>query len=231
MTINADLHTHTIFSHGKGTPEEVVQAAISKGLKKVAITDHAPSHIFYGIRNVQKYLDTISRLKDRYAGTIEVLAGMELNIISLDGRLGVDEKILDQLDILLFAFHKAVLYRDFKSAAHFYILRKNKADVNTQAYIRTLKANNIHILAHPGYSIPLDHGALAAECAQRGTMVEINASHHEMSLESLKIYMDAGVSFAVSSDAHRAQDVGQFKTAIAFATKAGIEKSRIINAE
>lgn len=231
MTINADLHTHTVFSHGKGTPEQVVRAAVEKGLKKVAITDHAPSHIFYGIRNVQKYLDTIRRLQDRYAGTIEVLAGMELNIVSLDGRLGPVEKILHKLDIVLFAFHKAVLYRDLKSAGHFYLSRKRGADLNTQGYIRALEANTINILAHPGYSIPLDHKALAAVCARKGTAVEINASHHELSLENLKIYRDAGVRFVISSDAHKLKNVGEFGNAVELAEKAGIDKTRIINAE
>lgn len=231
MTINADLHTHTVFSHGKGTPEQVVQAALQKGLKKVAITDHAPSHIFFGIRSVQKYLDTINRLKDRYAGEIEVQSGMEFNIVSLDGRLWASETLLNKLDIVLFAFHKAVFYRNLKSMAHFYLARENKPALNTEGYIRALYANNINIVAHPGYSIPLDHGALAKACAKKGTAVEINASHHEMSLDILKTYADAGVSFVISSDAHKIKNVGEFKAAIEIAEKAGIDKSRIVNAE
>ena len=35
-----DLHIHTTASDGKGTPEEVVNAAIDKGLSVIAITDH-----------------------------------------------------------------------------------------------------------------------------------------------------------------------------------------------
>ena len=37
MQILADYHTHTIYSHGKGTIEENVKVAISKGIK----TPHA----------------------------------------------------------------------------------------------------------------------------------------------------------------------------------------------
>ena len=42
-----DYHTHTIFSHGKGTIADNVEAARSKGLKGIAITDHGPgtSHL------------------------------------------------------------------------------------------------------------------------------------------------------------------------------------------
>ena len=38
MIITADYHTHTNYSHGKGTPEENVLAAIEKGLRRIAIS-------------------------------------------------------------------------------------------------------------------------------------------------------------------------------------------------
>lgn len=46
MIITADYHTHTNYSHGKGTPEENVLAAIEKGLRRIAISEHAGAHLF-----------------------------------------------------------------------------------------------------------------------------------------------------------------------------------------
>ena len=46
----SDLHTHTDFSHGKGSPEDIVRAGIRCGLKRIAITEHAGGHVFYGVR-------------------------------------------------------------------------------------------------------------------------------------------------------------------------------------
>ena len=45
-----DWHTHTTYSHGKGSVEDNVLEARRKGLESVAITDHGPGHFGYGFR-------------------------------------------------------------------------------------------------------------------------------------------------------------------------------------
>ena len=35
-----DLHTHTTYSHGKGSVEDNVREAFNKGLEYIAISDH-----------------------------------------------------------------------------------------------------------------------------------------------------------------------------------------------
>ena len=48
-----DHHTHTIYSHGKGTILDNVRAAAAKGIRSIAITDHGPGHLTYGIKMEQ----------------------------------------------------------------------------------------------------------------------------------------------------------------------------------
>ena len=49
-----DHHTHTIYSHGKGTIlDNVRAAAAAKGIRSIAITDHGPGHLTYGIKMEQ----------------------------------------------------------------------------------------------------------------------------------------------------------------------------------
>lgn len=78
----ADYHTHTCFSHGTGTPEENVQAALQRGLCAIAISEHGPAHMFYGVRK-EKLLALrreVDRLAAKYAGRIQVLMGIECNL-------------------------------------------------------------------------------------------------------------------------------------------------------
>ena len=80
-----DLHMHTTFSDGKNTPEEMVQEAIRKGLDTVGISDHCPGDpCGMSLEDTAGYRAEIDRLKQKYAGQIRVLCGLERDFISDD---------------------------------------------------------------------------------------------------------------------------------------------------
>lgn len=89
-----DLHSHTYYSFcGLDTPEAVVEAAIQGGLNMIGITDHAHGvgearyqHFnapLQGVevdyeRTIKRYFDHLSLIKEKYAGEIKVLRGIEV---------------------------------------------------------------------------------------------------------------------------------------------------------
>lgn len=81
-----DLHTHTLFSDGQNTPEEMIQAAIEKGLDTIGISDH--SYTFFDesycmARNrIPEYRQIIAELKEKYSSQIKVLCGIEQDFYS-----------------------------------------------------------------------------------------------------------------------------------------------------
>ena len=80
-----DLHMHTVFSDGKNTPEEMVQEAIRKGLETVGISDHSSGDpCGMKLEDNTAYKAEIARLKEKYAGQIKVLCGLERDFISDD---------------------------------------------------------------------------------------------------------------------------------------------------
>jgi len=90
----ADLHVHTNFSDGKNSPEEVVLAAIEKGLTRLGFSDH--SYTFFDEsyciprRRIAEYADTIAALKEKYADKIEILCGIEQDYYSDEPSEGYD---------------------------------------------------------------------------------------------------------------------------------------------
>ena len=77
----SNLHTHTIFSDGKHTPEENILAAIDKNMISLGFTDHSftPFDRRYCMRkvNIPAYIREIRRLQKKYEGQIEIYLGME----------------------------------------------------------------------------------------------------------------------------------------------------------
>ncbi len=99
-TIYVDLHTHTVFSDGKYTVEELVQLAVDQSLSAVGIADHSFTEFDqrYCMKagRIAEYLAEIRRVKAIYRGQIEVYAGLEYDGYSeLSGREEFDYLIGD----------------------------------------------------------------------------------------------------------------------------------------
>lgn len=80
-----NLHTHSYFSDGKSTPEEVVLEAINQGMKVLGFSDHSPVPFenSFAIKNdeVQNYISTIKSLKEKYQDQIDIYCSMEMDFI------------------------------------------------------------------------------------------------------------------------------------------------------
>ena len=82
MMFPSTVHTHTTFCDGKNTPEEMVRSAILQGLSVIGFSGHSyvPSDDF-GIHpdRLPAYIAEIRALKEKYAGQIDVLLGIEVD--------------------------------------------------------------------------------------------------------------------------------------------------------
>ena len=89
-----DLHMHTVFCDGSAAPEEMVCAAIEKGLERVGISGH--SYTFFdesycmSLEGFEKYKKELARLRAVYADRIEVLCGVEQDMFSTADTSGLD---------------------------------------------------------------------------------------------------------------------------------------------
>lgn len=89
-----DLHVHSSFSDGKNTPEEIVQEAIRKGIKRLGFSDH--SYTAFDERycmpksRIAEYKRCIGELKVKYADKLEILCGIEQDLFSNESLDGYD---------------------------------------------------------------------------------------------------------------------------------------------
>lgn len=240
MKIIGDYHTHTVYSHGTGTIKDNVEAAINRGLKEIAICDHGPGHYLYGVKRekIFKMREEIDELKKEYSD-INILLGIEANVMDYDGNIDVDREILEIIDILLLGFHYGVLPRNIKSVFNFYLLNpiskilpffeEKMKQLNTKAITKAIEKYPIDIITHPGSKAKLDIIKVANVAYKNGTALEINSSHSQLSIENIKIALKTQVEFCINSDAHDPTRVGDLEEGINRALKAKVPIDRIRN--
>ena len=234
MQILADYHTHTIYSHGKGTIEDNVKVAISKGIKTLGISDHGYKHMTYGVKadDIAKMREEIDMLNDKYKD-INILLGMECNILDDKGNIDLSDRFSDYLDYVMAGYHFGSIPRSLKGAINHmdnYIIKSSKAkNYNTNAIINAMKNNDIFIITHPGDKGDVYIEEIAKIAKETDTRLEVNSSHGFLNVEQLKIIKPYENKLIIGSDAHVPDNVGNFKLAIENLEKAKINLSLVEN--
>jgi len=239
--LSYDIHTHTTFSHGKGSIEDNVKAAIARGLSAVGISDHGPGHVTYGVKrsNISVMRREVDRLRPLYP-EIEILLGIEANIINPSGALDVTEEELRQFDYLLAGYHYGVFgekpvfalgvhTRNFILDGWFHKSTRRQKQINTDLTVRAIYENKINILTHPGDKGVFDIGEIALACAERGTLMEISTWHDWLTVDGIRQAAKTGARFVISSDAHTPERIGDCQGAVDRIREAGLDFERVEN--
>ncbi len=233
----AEYHTHTFYSDGKGTMEQNVCAARALGIKTIGISDHGYRHMGFGVKykNYPKMKEEILKLREKYPD-MEILLGVEANILDDTGLIDVDDYILQYVDYVLAGYHfgsSVTKFRGIRNHVCNFLkpLKKFEIEYNTRALINAMKRNDLFILTHPGDKGIIDTLAVAKAAQETNTVLEINAHHPNLSLEQLKMIKDMELKFSVGADAHYPEHVGQLQRAYDNIEQSGLSIDKIINLE
>lgn len=231
-----DCHTHTLYSgDGKGTIEQNVRSAVDKGLTKIAITDHGFNHMSYGIKRdkVKEMRSEIERLKKNYP--IEILYGIEANLISLHGDIDLTSEEQKWFDIILMGVHKSTKPATFGGWFNFTLrnllwdTKKHSAKV-TDSYIEALQKNKIDILVHLHNIVHVDAVKIAKEAVKHNTLIELNNKHVLLfTQQELWDIANTGANFIIDSDAHVPEGVGDCPNVWEYLRRNDVPLDRIVN--
>ncbi|NLO99362.1 MAG: phosphatase [Clostridiaceae bacterium] len=225
MRLVADCHFHTVNSgHAYSTINEYATEAAEKGLELIGMTDHGPAmpggpHIYH--------FDNLKILPDNLHG-VEILKGVEANIIGYDGSMDIRDSTLENLDIVISSFHSPCL-------------KPSSVEENTAAVIKSIENRYVNIIGHPDDSrIELNYTELAKAAADNGVMIEINnsslmpSSYRVNARENYKKLLEEcykySVYIVINSDAHFHDDIGEVDEAFELVKNLGYPKDLIANA-
>jgi DNA polymerase (family X) len=238
--IRGDLHTHTNLTDGAASLTEMVAAAGARGYEYYAITDHAPNLVMQRMTD-EKMLaqrEQVRELADRSASegngaaappgsragsAMTLLHGTELNIAP-DGSVDWPADFLAGFDLCVASVH-----------SHFDLPRREM----TRRFLIVCENPHVNIIGHPltrkiGRRAPVDVDLpeLFRACARTGTALEINAHPARLDLPSahLRAARDAGVKFAIDSDAHATAELDNMQYGVATAQRGWLTTDDVITA-
>ncbi len=240
MILTSDYHTHTVFSHGKGTIMDNALIAKEKGLKEVGISDHGFAHPAFGLRDrklPKMRLDCDNATKEM---GVKVLLGIESNIIGTDGAVDLKPKKYDSFDIFLAGIHKLVMFK-FKTWFKLGIpdlvnstlkrtnVSKSLIKENTKTFINVIKNNPVDIITHLNFCCYADAVEVAKVARDYGTYIELNCKKVHLTDEEIYAVANTGVKFVIDSDAHTPDRVGEISLMEKTLERVNINKNQIMN--
>jgi putative hydrolase len=222
MKYLVDVHNHTIASgHAYSSSQENVKYASEIGMKLIAVTDHGPAMpggpgflYFPGLRVVPRTI---------YG--VEILRGIEANIIDYEGKLDLSDEHLKNLDVVIVSFHDVCI-------------KASSKEENTRAMLSAMDNEYVDIIGHPGNpQYEIDIVQFVRKAKEKSILIEINNGSFKKSRKGseencLKIALEAkkqGVGLILGSDAHICYDIGNLVKAQELVEKAEIPEELIMN--
>ncbi|QLG60555.1 DNA polymerase/3'-5' exonuclease PolX [Halorarum salinum] len=222
--VRGDLHTHTDWSDGGYTVEEMVAAAAERGYDYHCVTDHAVGPGVFGDagltdEEVREQAEAVERVREEAA--IPVFHGVEANV-DADGDVTTSDDLLAELDVVIASPHAA--------------LDQGEA---TDRLVRAVEHPHVDVLGHPTgrlinrrAGLDVDFERLAEAAAAAGTAIEVNANPARLDAngDAVRAAVDAGAPIAVDTDAHSPSEFEYVRYGVHTARRGWAETADVVNA-
>ena len=216
-----DFQTHSTWSDGSQSLDDLVGAALARGYLHSAATDHS-----HGLRiargmsmeDVSRQGAEIDRVNREQLGRFRLIKGIETNIAA-DGSIDVPP---GEFELVLAAPHSGL----------------RTSDDQTARMLRVVETPGVHILGHPRgrmygarAGVVADWDAVFAAAVRANVAIEIDGDPMRQDIDYVlaRRAVESGCLFALNSDAHSPRELLYAETAIAHARLAGVPRERVLN--
>jgi len=220
------VHSHSTYSDGIHTLEQMAEASRDKGYSYLVITDHSKSAFYANglqVDRLMTQLDEIAMLNERYDDFV-IFSGIESDILN-NGDLDYDKDVLDQLDVVIASVHSNLRMVESKA---------------TTRIIKAIEHPNTKILGHPTGRLllsrkayPLDHEKVIDACAANGVAIEINANPYRLDIDWnwIPYCLEKNVMLSINPDAHSMDGIDDIRYGVIAGRKGGLTKEMTLNAK
>lgn len=229
--IRGDLHMHTNATDGRDTIRQMAEAAMARGLRYIAITDHSKALAMTNglddaraLAHIQRIREVDAELQQQYEGKIRVLSGIEVDILA-DGALDLDDSTFAQMDIVIASVHSRF---------------DQPLEETTARVLRAIENPHVRILGHPTGRLLLKREPFALNldiilrrAAELGVAVEHNANPARADLNDLNLRLakQHGCKIVVNTDAHATEELDIMPYGITQLRRAWLTAADILNTQ
>jgi DNA polymerase (family X) len=209
--VKGDLHSHTTYSDGRDSLEQMVLAARARGYEYYAVTDHPRGTL------AEQDLE-IDALNERLK-PFRILKGIEVNI-RIDGSLSLPDEVLAKRDWVMASLHAAF----DRNATERVLTAMENPHVDCIGHLTARKIN-----IRPAANVDIER--VVAKALETGTFFEINAQPNRLDLRDTQARLagEAGVKIAVNTDAHQLGALQHMEMGVAQARRAWLTKDQVLN--
>ncbi len=222
--LRGDLHSHSTYTDGRATIEQMALKAREAGLEYLAVTDHSqrlamargldPARLREQWREIEKV--------GKHLHGIKLLRGIEVDIID-DGTLDLPDGVLAELDWVVASVH--------------YKLNQSSKDM-TRRMIAAIRNPHVDVIGHPSGRLltgrepsGFDLAEVLHAAHEEGCALEVNSQAERLDLtdSACLAAKHAGVKLVVSSDAHHPRDFAMLEYGVNQARRGWIESGDVLN--
>jgi DNA polymerase (family X) len=222
--IKGVIHTHTTYSDGLHSIQDMAKTAQHLGYQYIGITDHSKAAFYAnGLKEERIYEQwaEIDALNGQFFN-FRILKGIECDILN-DGSMDYNDEILRGFDFVIASVHTNLKMNEEKATA-----RLIKAVENQYVTILGHPTGRL-LLSREGY--PIDHEKVIDACAANGVTIELNAHPWRLDVDWTWIprARERGVLISVNPDAHSTAGINDIRYGIMAARKGGLDAAGCLN--
>jgi DNA polymerase (family 10) len=219
--IKGIIHSHSKWSDGVNTLEEMANAAKAQGYEYLVISDHSKTAFYAQGLPEEKVIAQqmqIAEINARMA-PFKIFKSIESDILG-DGSLDYDTDILKTFDIVIASIHSNLKMSEDKA-----MLRLIGAIENPYTSILGHMTGRL-LLSRGGY--PVDHIKIIDACAANNVVIELNAHPRRLDIDWrwIKHALDKNVLISINPDAHAIEGYADCKYGVLVAQKAGLTAAK-----
>ncbi len=215
--IKGIIHSHSNWSDGRDTIEEMAKACIARKLEYLVISDHSKSAFYANglseerIREQHRNIDELNK----QLAPFKIFKSIECDILN-DGALDYSDNILSTFDLVIASVHSNLKMTEEKA-----MQRLLTAIENPYTTILGHMTGRL-LLSSKGY--PGDHVKIIDACATNKVVIELNAHPRRLDMDwrYIKAATQKGVLISINPDAHAIEGYADCRYGVLAAQKAGL---------